>query len=82
MSTDLNNLKLKELIYLAKHVTYIKPDKKYEDFSENEILFEAINYALNSQAQIDSLLNVCKNLPPVKLLAKDKIKKYLTHYMK
>lgn len=82
MSTNLNNLKLKELIFLAKNVTYINPEKKYEDLTEDERLFEAINYGLNSRAQIDSLFYACTICPPIKLLAKERIKRYILKFMK
>lgn len=82
MSTNLNNLKLKDLVFLAQNVTYIKPEKEYKDLTEDEILFEAINYGLKNQAQVDSLFMACSICPPIKLLAKDRIRKYLIKFMK
>lgn len=82
MSTNLNKLKLTELVFLAKNVTYIKPEKEFENFTEDEILFEAVNYGLKSEAQIKSLYDACNICPPIKLLAKDRIRKYVSKFMK
>ena len=82
MNNNLNKLKLTELIYLAQHVTYIKPEKEFKDYTEDEILFEAINYGLKSESQIKSLHGACVICPPIKLFAKERIRKYLTHFMK
>ena len=81
MSTNLNKLKLTELVFLAKNVTYKKPEKEFKDFTEDEILYEAVNYGLKSEAQIQSLYDACKLCPPVKLLAKDRIRKYVLKFM-
>ena len=82
MSNNLNKLKLTELVFLAQNVTYKKPEKEFKDFSEDAILYEAVNYGLKSEAQIHSLYDACKLCPPIKLLAKDRIRKYVLQFMK
>lgn len=80
--TDLSKLKLKELIFLAKNVSYTKPEKDYSDWTEDEILFEAVYCGVNNVAQIDTLYMTCKIFPPVKLLAKDRIRRFVIQFMK
>ena len=77
----LNNLKLKELIFLAKNINYVLPVKNYNEWSENEILFNSIYIGLNNQSQIDSLNNLCKAFAPIKLIAKEKLKMYINNFL-
>lgn len=82
MSTNLNNLKLTDLIFLAQNVTYNQPDKEYKDWTEDEILFNAVYLGVRNQSQIDTLFMACQTCPPVKLLAKERIRRFVTTYMK
>lgn len=82
MNHDLSKLKIEELIYLAQHVTYIKPNKKYQEWSEDEILFDAIYVGVSNQSQIDTIYMSCKILPPLKLLIKERLKKFIKNYIK
>ena len=54
---NLKSLKFDELIYLAKHVSYIKPDKEYENWTEDEILFHTMYLGINNNC-----LSVVKKL--------------------
>ena len=60
MSTNLNKLKLTELIFLAKNVTYKKPEKEFKDFTEDEILYEAVNYGLNLKHKFNLYMMLVK----------------------
>ena len=80
--TDLSKLKLKELIFLAKNVTYNRPKKNYQEWTEDEILFEAVYSGINNPAQVDTLYMTCKICPPVKLLAKERIRRFVNEFMK
>ena len=80
--SNLKSLKFDELIYLAKHVSYIKPDKEYESWTEDEILFHAMYLGINNNIQMDSIIITCKAYPPVKLIAKEKLRQYIQNYLK
>lgn len=80
--SDLKNLKLKELIYLAKHITYIPPTTEYSEWTDDEILFNAIYIGLQNQSQIDTIYAGCEVCPPIKLMAKERIRRYLKYFMK
>ena len=82
MSTNLNKLKLKELIFLAQNVTYIHPTKEYTDWTDDEILFHAVYIGVTNKSQIDCLTDGCKICPPLKLLAKERIRKFVSNFMK
>ena len=81
MSTDLNKLKLNDLIYLAQHVNYVKPEKNYNNWTEDEILFDAINIGLNNKSQIDIIFSSCDLFPPIKMLIKERIKRYIKQFI-
>lgn len=80
--SDLNKLKLKDLVFLAQNVSYKKPEKNYNEWTEDEILFEAIYCGVNNRAQIDSLYMGCKICPPMKLLVKDRIRRFVSTFIK
>lgn len=80
--SDLKKLKLDELIYLAKHITYIPPTSEYSKWTDDEILFHALYIGLQNQSQIDTIQMACEICPPVKLMAKERIRRYLKYFMK
>lgn len=78
----LNNLNLNELIFLAKNINYIQPSKEYNEWSENDILFDSIYIGLNHKSQIDTLINLCNMFSPIKLFAKEKLRTYINNFLK
>ena len=78
----LNNLKLEELIFLAKNISYILPSKEYSQWDENEILFNSIYIGLNHESQLHTLNSLCKMFSPIKLIAKEKLKMYINNFLK
>mgnify|MGYP001169571734 CR=1 FL=1 len=82
MSKDIGKLKLEELFFLAKHINYIKPDKDYSNWTEDEKLYYAIYSAVNNKAQVDILYGACEVCPPVKPLMKERLKLFITKFEK
>jgi len=79
--TNLSKLKLKELVLLAQNINYIKPEKPYEKWNEDEILYHATYIGVTNQAQIDSLYLTCKSFPPMKVIAKERLRKFVGNFI-
>tara|TARA_Y100000816_G_C25769469_1_gene404017 strand:- start:322 stop:594 length:273 start_codon:yes stop_codon:yes gene_type:complete len=73
-------LTMEELIIEARNVEYTNPNKDYNEWSEDEFYMKSINVALGSYEQIQSLINICKFLPPLKLFVKQQLRNYIKLY--
>lgn len=73
--------KLTELILIAQNVYYIKPKTTDIDkWSSDELVFESIHIALNSEVQIKAGLHMCNQFPPLKLIYKAILNQYIKYY--
>ena len=82
MSSFIKKMTMEELILEAKTVNYSDPNKDYSMWSEEEFYMKSIHVALGSYEQIQSLINICKILPPLKLFVKQQLRTYIKMYNK
>jgi hypothetical protein len=73
--------KLVELIAIAEHIPYIAPNNpNFDQWSSDELLYESIHIALVNGVQIRSALNICSTFPPLKLIYKSILSRYIKHF--
>ena len=73
--------KLVELIAIAENIPYIAPtNPNIDEWSSDELLYESIHIALVNRVQIRSALNICNTFPPLKLIYKSILSRYITYY--
>ena len=68
---------LDELIIFAKTINYIPPDKDIDEWSDDECSFGSLAIALKNPVQIKSFKGICKMLPPLTLIFKQRLKNYI-----
>lgn len=68
---------LDELIIFAKTLNYIPPNKDIEQWSDEECSFGSLAIALQNPVQIRSFKGICKMLPPLTLIFKQRLKNYI-----
>ena len=71
-------MKLDQMILIAQAIEYKKPTKNEAEWTNNEIIFSALNDALQNPVQISALKIFSKSLTPVNVA----IKRYLEEYIK
>ena len=71
-------MKLDQMILIAQAIEYKKPTKNETEWTNNEIIFSAINDALQNPVQISAIKIFSKSLTPVNVA----IKRYLEEYIK
>jgi len=73
--------KLVELIAIAENIPYIAPtNPNIDEWSSDELLYESIHIALVNRVQIRSALNICNTFPPLKLIYKSILSRYIKYY--
>lgn len=77
---NLNSLNLLELLELSKQVYYVDPNLPEENWSNNEIIFKAINISINSPIQVKAGLIMCDMFPPIKIIFKTIIRRYIKYF--
>lgn len=82
MNNNLNSLTLEQLVTLSQQIGYVEPKSEFDKWTEDEIIFKAINLAINNFIQVKALIIGCKLFPPVKLIAKSILRRYIDYYVK
>lgn len=81
MNTIENNffkkMTLDELICFAKSLEFKEPEKPLEEWSDDECSFGSLSIALKNPVQIRSFKGICKMLPPLTLIFKQRLKNYI-----
>jgi len=73
--------KLVDMIVIAQNVPYVEPiSQNIDDWTSDELLYKSINIALENGIQIRSALNICNTFPPLKIIYKSILSKYITYY--
>lgn len=73
--------KLVDMIVIAQTVPYVEPiSQNIDEWTSDELLFKSINIALENGIQIRAALNICNTFPPLKIIYKSILSKYITHY--
>ncbi len=75
------NMTLDELIIFAKTINYIPPNKGIEQWSDEECSFGSLAIALQNPVQIRSFKGICKMLPPLTLIFKQRLKNYIKMFI-
>jgi hypothetical protein len=73
---------LLELIQQAQTLTYVPPANKtnLHDFSEEEVFEATLSQMLLNPTVVYGLIMCCKKYPPVKLIIKQSLKRYIGKY--
>ena len=75
--------KLVDMIAIAYTVHYIAPsNSNVDDWTSDELLYKSIHIALINDIQIRSALNICETFPPLKLIYKSILSKYINYFTK
>ena len=73
--------KLVDMIAFARNIRYIEPDNpNVDEWTSDELLYKSIHIALVNDIQIRSALNICETFPPLKLIYKSILTKYIKHF--
>jgi hypothetical protein len=73
--------KLVDMIVAAQNVPYYEPiSQNIDEWTTDELLYKSINIALENGIQIRSALNICNTFPPLKIIYKSILSKYIKHY--
>tara|TARA_Y100001970_G_scaffold293212_1_gene438539 strand:- start:3453 stop:3698 length:246 start_codon:yes stop_codon:yes gene_type:complete len=77
---NLNSLNLVQLLEFAKQVKYCDPINEETQWTDNEVIYKAINISINSPIQIRAGLIMCDMFPPLKIIFKTIIRRYIKYY--
>jgi hypothetical protein len=80
MSSFQQKMTMEELLICAKNVNYIEPNKDVKEWSIDELHLKSINVALDSYAQLQSLINICNTFPPLKIFVKSQLRNYIKQF--
>ena len=73
--------KLVDMIAFAYTVHYVAPSNPNADeWTSDELLYKSINIALLNNIQIRTALNICETFPPLKLIYKSILTKYIKYF--
>ena len=73
--------KLVDMIAFARNIRYIEPDNpNVDEWTSDDLLYKSIHIALVNDIQIRSALNICETFPPLKLIYKSILTKYIKHF--
>lgn len=73
--------KLVDMLAFARNIRYIEPDNpNVDEWTSDELLYKSIHIALVNDIQIRSALNICDTFPPLKLIYKSILTKYIKHF--
>jgi len=73
--------KLVDMIALAYTVHYVAPSNpNVDEWTSDDLLYKSIHIALVNDIQIRSALNICETFPPLKLIYKSILTKYIKHF--
>ena len=75
--------KLVDMIAIAYTVPYIAPSNpNVNEWTSDELLYKSIHIALINDIQIRAALNTCETFPPLKLIYKSILNKYINYFTK
>jgi|TARA_B110000483_G_C17861432_1_gene414348 hypothetical protein len=77
---NIKQLKLEELLVVAKTVNYIPPTNDLSKMTNDEIYDGCINVVVNNPIQMKGAMIVCSVFPPLKLLFKSSIRSYIERF--
>ena len=73
--------KLVDMITIAYNIRYIAPSNpNVDEWTSDELLYKSIHIALVNDIQIRSALNICETFPPLKLIYKSILSKYIKYF--
>ena len=73
--------KLIDLISIAENIPYFAPENpNIDEWTSDELLYESIHIALVNGVQIRSALNICNTFPPLKLIYKSILSRYIKYF--
>ena len=78
--SNLNSLNLVQLLEFAKQVEYCDPINEEIQWTDHEVIYKAINISINSPIQVRAGLIMCDMFPPLKIIFKTIIRRYIKHY--
>ena len=74
--------KLVEMIAIAEKIPYISPtNSNVDEWTKEEMLYESIHIGLVNKIQVRTALNMCNTYPPLKLIGKSILRKYIKHFI-
>lgn len=76
----LKSLKLVELAKLCESVNYVRPTKNLEEWTDEDYYFDCIAIGVQNPTQMQCCYMLCNVLPPLKLFAKDWLRRYIIKY--
>ena len=73
--------KLVDMISIAYNIRYTAPSNpNVDEWTSDELLYKSIHIALVNDIQIRSALNICETFPPLKLIYKSILSKYIKYF--
>ena len=73
--------KLVDMIALAYMVHYVAPSNpNVDEWTSDDLLYKSIHIALVNDIQIRSALNICEIFPPLKLIYKSILSRYIKYF--
>ena len=73
--------KIVDMIAFARTIQYIEPQNPNVDkWTNDELLYKSINIALVNDIQIRASLNICESFPPLKIIYKTILSKYIKKF--
>jgi hypothetical protein len=74
--------KLVEMVAIAEQIPYIPPtNTNVDEWTNDEMLYESIHIGLVNSIQVRTALNMCNTYPPLKLIGKSILRKYIKHFI-
>ena len=74
--------KLIEMIVIAEKIPYIPPtNTNVDEWTKDEMLYESIHIGLMNNIQVRTVLNMCNTYPPLKIIGKSILRKYIKHFI-
>ena len=73
--------KLVDMIAIAYTVHYVAPSNpNIDEWTSDDLLYKSIHIALVNDIQIRSALNICETFPPLKLIYKSILSRYIKYF--
>lgn len=73
---------LLELIKLAQECKYIPPNKSFDDLTDDEVIYNALNETLKNEIQVYGAIIICRKYSVIKIIVKTLLKDYIKLYKK
>jgi len=79
LKESIKNLKVNELIEIAKKIKYIAPNKVVNEYNEDDVCYGSIFIIIHNEVLIRGMNDSFKYFPPLKLLLKTNLKNYIEY---